>query len=233
MALLECKNVSFSYDGKIVLDHVSFSVSSGDFLCIVGENGSGKSTLVRGLVGLKKPSSGEICTGDGFSLKKVGYLPQQTRVQRDFPASVEEVVLSGTLQTCGFPAFYRRRQKQLCEFQLRRFGMWEYRKKSYRTLSGGQQQRVLLARALCASQKMLVLDEPVTGLDPLAGEEMYRDIEKAHRDGMTVVMITHDIQAALRYATHVLHLGQNRQFFGTAEDYRHSQDFLGFSGVRA
>lgn len=230
MALIECKDVSFSYDGKPVLEHVNFTLSSGDFLCIVGENGSGKSTLVRGLVGLKKPASGEIRTGEGFTLKQAGYLPQQTPVQRDFPASVEEVVLSGTLQTCGFPSFYRRRQKDLCEQQLRRFGMWEFRKKSYRDLSGGQQQRVLLARALCASQRLLVLDEPVTGLDPIASEEMYADIARAHRDGMTIIMITHDIQVALEYADHVLHIGQHELFFGTVDEYRNSANFLELSG---
>ena len=221
MALIECQNLAFAYDGKTVLENINFTVEAGKILCVVGENGSGKSTLIKGLLGLKKPSAGTITTGEDFTLQDVGYLPQQTDIQKDFPASVREVVLSGTLNTCGFFPFYGKKQKERCRTAMCRFGLETMASRSYRDLSGGQQQRVLLARAACASHRLLVLDEPVTGLDPLASEEMYNYISELNRkERVALVMITHDIHGALPLADMVLHIGDNDSFFGTVEEYR-------------
>jgi zinc transport system ATP-binding protein len=220
---LSCENVSLGYEGTVVTQDLTFSVSSGDYLCIVGENGSGKSTLIKALLHLKAPLSGTITLGDGLRQREIGYLPQQTVVQRDFPASVWEIVLSGCLSRCGMRPFYSRKEKQLAEKNMEKLGISSLKRECYRFLSGGQQQRVLLARALCATQKMLLLDEPVTGLDPKATTEMYALVSKINReDGITVIMVSHDIGAALRDASHILHLGQKPLFFGTKEAYRNS-----------
>ncbi|MGN0592242.1 MAG: metal ABC transporter ATP-binding protein [Ruminococcus sp.] len=217
---LTCENVSLGYEGTVVTKNLNFSVSSGDYLCIVGENGSGKSTLIKALLHLKAPISGKITLGDGLTQKEIGYLPQQTIVQKDFPASVQEIVLSGCLNQCGLRPFYSRKEKQLAEKNMEKLGITSLKRSCYRFLSGGQQQRVLLARALCATQKMLLLDEPVTGLDPKAALEMYELVAQINRmDGITVIMVSHDIHAALQYATHILHLGQEPLFFGTKEEY--------------
>ncbi len=235
---LICENVSLGYEGTIVTQNLSFSVENGNYLCIVGENGSGKSTLIKALLHLKAPIDGKITLGDGLCRKEIGYLPQQTVVQRDFPASVREIVLSGCLSRSGMRPFYNRAEKQLAEKNMQKLGISDLRRSCYRFLSGGQQQRVLLARALCATQKMLLLDEPVTGLDPKATIEMYELVAKINReDGITVIMVSHDISAAVRYATHILHLGQKEPlFFGTKTDYMKSgigKAFLMTSGGEA
>ncbi len=212
MAQLTCENLTLGYDSKIVLRGLNFSVSKGDYLCIVGENGSGKTTLMKTLLHLIKPLDGKISTGDGLLPDEIGYLPQQTDVQRDFPASVREIVLSGCQSRCGNRPFYNKAEKLLAEQTMARLGIQNLAKSCYRELSGGQQQRVLLARALCATQKMLLLDEPVTGLDPDATEEMYKLIEELNKEGTTIIMISHDIDAALKYATHVLTIGKEISF---------------------
>ncbi len=218
---LSCENVTLGYENTIVTRNLSFSVSSGDYLCIVGENGSGKSTLIKTLLHLKALLSGKITLGDGLLHKEIGYLPQQTVVQRDFPASVQEIVLSGCLNRSGLRPFYNKQEKLLAHNNMRKLGICNLKKESYRLLSGGQQQRVLLARALCATQKMLLLDEPVTGLDPKAASEMYELVAKINREGgITVIMVSHDIAAAVKYSTHILHLGQQEPlFFGTKQEY--------------
>ena len=222
MALITCEHVCLGYDGQTVLRDVNFTVSRGDLLCVVGENGSGKSTLIKGLLGLKAPEQGSITLGDGLVRNEIGYLPQQTVVQKDFPASVREIVLSGCQGRCGSRPFYNKEEKQLAEENLRKMQIDKLSKRCYRELSGGQQQRVLLARALCATQKMLLLDEPVSGLDPKVTAEMYRLIgELNHRDGITIIMISHDIAAAVKYASHILHIG-NTVFFGTKAEYLQS-----------
>ena len=235
MALLKCENASFSYDGRTVLEDVSFSLKAGDYLCVVGENGSGKSTLIKGLLSLKSPSSGRIELGDGLRRTEIGYLPQQTEIQRDFPASVREVVLSGCLNAMEGRLFYGEEEKRRAQKNLERMGIEDLKGKSYQELSGGQQQRVLLARALCATKKLLLLDEPVTGLDPVAAGEMYNLIKLVNLcDGISVVMVTHDIHEAVRYATHILHLGHKQLFFGTSAEYKKSalaRRFLGGSAV--
>lgn len=219
MALLSCRNLSFGYDGHSILENLNFEVKSGDYLCIIGENGSGKSTLMKTLLGLHTPLGGEVVLGEGLKKNEIGYLPQQTPLQRDFPASVFEIVLSGCLGRCGIRPFYNRNEKILAKKNLARMGMEDLSSRSYRELSGGQQQRVLLARALCATGKLLLLDEPVAGLDPVMTAEMYHVIaDLNHRDGITVVMISHDIAFALKYATHILHIGKEI-FFGTREEY--------------
>lgn len=218
MALIEVKNAALGYDGKIVLDNLNFEVNSGDYLCIIGENGSGKSTLMRTILGLKSPLGGEIIFGDGLKKNEIGYLPQQTVVQRDFPASVWEIVLSGCLNKCGLKPFYTKENKALAKKNMERMNITSLAKRCYRELSGGQQQRVLLARALCATEKILLLDEPVSGLDPKVTAEMYELIKELNEQGLTIIMISHDMQAALKYASHILHVGANT-FFGTKQDY--------------
>lgn len=222
MAQLTCQNLSVGYDGKAVLQGLSFEVCAGDYLYIVGENGSGKSTLMKTILGLQPPLGGNILTGDGLKKNEIGYLPQQTQAQKDFPASVREIVLSGCQGRCGVRPFYRKEEKRLAEENMRKMQIEELSKRCYRELSGGQQQRVLLARALCATRKMLLLDEPVSGLDPKVTAEMYALIEKLNReDKITVIMISHDITAAVKYASHILHIGSS-VFFGTKSEYLQS-----------
>ena len=222
MAQLTSQNLCVGYDGKSVLQDLDFEVFAGDYLCIVGENGSGKSTLMKTILGLQPPISGRILTGDGLRKNEIGYLPQQTVVQKDFPASVREIVLSGCQGRCGRRPFYNKEEKQLAAKAMDKMQITQLAGRCYRELSGGQQQRVLLARALCATQKVLLLDEPVSGLDPKVTAEMYRLIEKLnHRDGITVIMISHDITAAVKYASHILHIGDT-VFFGTKEEYLQS-----------
>lgn len=222
MAQLTCQNLTVGYDGRTVLQGLNFEVNPGDYLCIVGENGSGKSTLMKTILGLQAPISGRILTGDGLRKNEIGYLPQQTQAQKDFPASVREIVLSGCQGRCGSRPFYSKEEKRLAEENIGKMGIGSLTKRCYRELSGGQQQRVLLARALCATRKMLLLDEPVSGLDPRVTAEMYGLIETLNREeGITVMMISHDISAALRYASHILHIGDS-VFFGTKADYLQS-----------
>lgn len=224
MSLLICQNVSFSYEGTTVLSGISFAVETGDYLCIIGENGAGKSTLMKGLLHLKKPSSGTILTGDGLKPTEIGYLPQQTAAQKDFPASVLEVVLSGRLNSCGRRPFYSRADKTDAEEKIALLGIESLKKRCYRDLSGGQQQRVLLARALCATKKLLLLDEPVTGLDPMMTAELYRVIADLNKNyGITVVMVSHDVRGAVEQADHILHLGNEQLFFGATGSYLESE----------
>ncbi len=220
MTLIECKNLSFSYENTSVIKNLSFAVNSGDYLCIVGENGSGKSTLVKGLLGLKSSAGGTIVRSDTLKANEIGYLPQQTPAQKDFPASVYEVVLSGRLNSRGFFPFYSREDKKIVSDNIRRLGIEDLTHRSYRELSGGQQQRVLLARALCASKKILLLDEPVTGLDPIVTEEMYRLIKELNQnEKITIIMVSHDIASSIKYASHILHLNYEQSFYGKTEDY--------------
>ncbi len=220
MAQLTCKNLVLGYDSKVISNGLNFSGNKGEYLAIIGENGSGKSTLMKTILRLNKPLSGTIETGDDLLPDEIGYLPQQTMVQKDFPASVREIVLSGCQSRCGRRPWYNKEEKQLAEQNMVKMGIYELAGRCYRELSGGQQQRVLLARALCATQKMLLLDEPVTGLDPQVTEEMYDLIQTLHAGGITIIMISHDIEAALKYATHVLHIGQDL-FYGTRDQFVH------------
>ncbi len=221
MALLSIENLTVGYEGEAVLGNISFSIDKGDYLCIVGENGSGKTTLMKTMLGLIPPIKGQIKHGDGLKKNEIGYLPQQTVVQKDFPASVREIVLSGCQNRSRFIPFYTKEDKQLAAEKLKELDIADLSGRCYRDLSGGQQQRVLLARALCATGKLLVLDEPVAGLDPVVTAEMYDLISVLNRKGIAVIMISHDLNMALEYASHILHIG-NDVFFGTKEEYLNS-----------
>ena len=215
MALLTVKGLTVGYGSQVVASGINFVVNSGDYLCIVGENGSGKSTLMKTLLRLQKPINGVIISGDGLKENEIGYLPQQTLVQRDFPASVREIVLSGRQGRMGLRPFYNAEDKAVAKKNMERMGIEDLSGKCYRELSGGQQQRVLLARALCAAEKVLLLDEPVSGLDPKVTEQMYELIEKLNKDGVTIIMISHDVNEACKYASHILHIGKEVTFSET------------------
>ena len=220
MSLVTFENVALGYDGNVVVHGLNFAIQNGDYVCIVGENGAGKSTMVKGLLGLKSPVSGNIVFGDDLKRNEIGYLPQQTDMQKDFPASVFEVVLSGRLNNLGWRPFYSKEDKRIAMEKLTLMGMAQFKKRCYHDLSGGQQQRVLLARALCATKKMLLLDEPTAGLDPKVTNELYELIARINRtEGITIVMVSHDIHAAVKYANKILHLAKTQQFFGASEDY--------------
>ena len=218
MAYLKVSNLTIGYEGMAVAEHISVEVNPGDYVCIVGENGAGKSTLMKTILHLQKPMAGEI----SYEEYGIGYLPQQTVVQKDFPASVWEIVLSGNLAKSGLRPFYSKTERSLAKKNMENMEIWDLRKQCYRNLSGGQQQRVLLARALCASSIMLFLDEPVAGLDPIVTAQFYHLLEKINRDGMTILMVSHDLKMAMQYATHILHIGKEDVFFGTKEEYGNS-----------
>ena len=236
MTLLSCRGVTLAYDARVAVDRVSFTVEEGDYILVAGENGSGKSTLIKGILGLLPLKAGEILF-EGVKRNDIGYLPQQTRVQRDFPASVWEVVLSGCMNSAGMRPFFSKEDKARAKSVMHRLKIWDMRALSYRSLSGGQQQRALLARALLATGRLLLLDEPVTGLDPIASHEMYSSIKRLNREnGIAVIMVSHDIGCAIQDAKHVLHLGTGRMFFGTAREYRDSDiggRFIGCAYMKA
>ena len=222
--IFECKDVTLGYENKVVAKNLNFKIDQGDYLCVVGENGTGKSTLIKTLLGLIKPLNGEVIANvQGKNHKGVGYLPQQTQAQKDFPASVWEVVLSGVLNNVPRCPFYNKKDKAEAEKNMEKLNILDLKKRCYRELSGGQQQRVLLARALCATDSVLILDEPVTGLDPAASMELYETIKDLNKkENVTIIMVSHDIKNALNYATHILHLEQEKDFFGTVEEYKKS-----------
>ena len=228
MALIKCEDLCLGYDGREIVHGLNFSVSAGDCLCVVGENGSGKTTLMKTLLGLREPLSWRVVFGDGLRKNEIGYLPQQTAVQRDFPATVSEIVLSGCQCRGRFGFFYSKDDRALAAENMEKLGITSLAGRCYRELSGGQQQRVLLARALCATEKMLLLDEPASGLDPRVTESMYALIDRLHGEGIAVIMISHDIAAALARATHILHIGGD-VFFGTRDEYLESDVYAGFA----
>ncbi|HBJ11210.1 MAG TPA: ABC transporter [Ruminococcaceae bacterium] len=216
MPLLKADNLKLGYGSVPVAENITFSVNKGDYLCVIGENGSGKTTLIKALTGLVKPLSGNIEFGVGGL--KIGYLPQQTELQRDFPASVKEIVMSGFAGNGIFHPFYSKKEKETARRFAERLGISKLWQQCYRELSGGQQQRVLLARALCASGDLLLLDEPAAALDTEAANEMYELISSVNRDGTAVIMVTHDIKSALKYSNLILKIG-NEIFFGTNEEF--------------
>ena len=235
MALIKCDNLALGYEGQVILDIINFEVNSGDYLCIVGENGAGKSTLMKTILKLKKPMGGSILTGDDLKQKEIGYLPQQTPSQKDFPASVFEVVLSGRLNSLGFKPFFTRKDRLEAHDKLHLLGIDNIMNQCYNDLSGGQKQRVLLARAMCATKKLIVLDEPVAGLDPIATEDLYEAIRKINKEyGITIIMVSHDMEAAIKYSSHILHLSHKGSYYGRTEDYLKSnlgRKFLQAGGV--
>lgn len=221
MSLLTVENLCLGYDRTVVAEGISFKVNEGDYLCIVGENGSGKSTLMKTLLRLQKPLSGTVTECDGLSFNQIGYLPQQTAIQKDFPASAKEIVISGCQGHMGLRPFYGKKEKALASKCMSQLNITNLADKCYRELSGGQQQRILLARALCATDRLLLLDEPVSGLDPNATSDMYDLIDSINKRGVAIIMISHDIDAAVKYASHILHMGEDI-FFGTKKEYMES-----------
>ena len=228
MAQLTCDNLTIGYEGKGIIEHINMKIARGDYLCILGENGTGKTTLMKTLLGLQKTISGRITLGEGLTRKKFGYLTQQSELQKDFPCSVREIVLSGCQSKSAFRPFYTKSEKKLAVDAMERLKIAPLKRKCFRELSGGQQQRVLLARALCATEEMLFLDEPVAGLDLNVSAEFYQMIADLNRESnCTIVMISHDVETALQYATHILHLGA-KVFFGTKEEYLQDDTSLVF-----
>lgn len=228
--LFSCRDAALGYEHRPLVEHLNFEVHRGDYICVVGENGSGKSTLLRSMLGLVEPLSGEICC-PAQKEGGIGYLPQQTDSQRSFPATVEEVVLSGFLNRHKIHVIYSHAEKASALMNMGKLGVLELRKRCYRDLSGGQQQRVLLARALCAAESLLILDEPVTGLDPAATQELYRILRYLNeKENIAIVMVTHDLAAALREAGTVMHIGRSGWFYGTVEEYLASNEGKRFGG---
>ena len=228
--LIKCEHVDFGYENCDVVIDVTMEVNQGDYLCVVGENGSGKSTLMKGILGLIKPTAGVLTIDEELKAAGIGYLPQQTAAQRDFPATVYEVVISGALARRGNRPFYRRQEKEMAASAMEKLGIEDLKRRCYRELSGGQQQRVLIARALCAARKLLILDEPVTGLDPWAIQDFYNLTRRLNREGVTIFMVTHDVANAVGHATKILHLRQKTLFFGTPKEYAgtsEGREFLG------
>lgn len=220
MKLISVNDISYAYDDKIVLKNLNFEVYKGDYLCIIGSNGAGKSTLIKGILGLKNSVDNKEIVFN--NIKNIGYLAQKTSIKKDFPASVNEVVLSGTLKRDVFGIFYSKKQKEIAKSNMQKLGIYDIRHKSIQTLSGGQIQRMLLGRALCASDEILLLDEPVTGLDPIITEEFYQLIKKLNQSGVTIIMVSHDIECAIKYANKILHLQNEQLFFGTNKEYLES-----------
>lgn len=221
MKLIECQKVSFAYDNKIVLSDVDFSIHQGDYLTILGENGSGKSTLIKGLLNLKKPLKGKILLNNTLNSNDIGYLPQQKSMMKNFPASVYEVVLSGRLSTMGLRPFYTKKDKLIALENIEKLGLLQLQKQSFMELSGGQRQRVLLARGLCSTKKIFILDEPVSGLDPLVTAELYELIKYINKsENITIIMVTHDVREALKHTSHILHLANRQLFYGSSEAYK-------------
>lgn len=229
--LLKCEHVDFGYENHDAVVDIDIEVNTGDYVCIVGENGSGKSTLMKGILGLLKPTAGKLILSDELKRSGIGYLPQQTSAQKDFPATVYEVVLSGCLRKRGNLPFYSKTEKKLVDFNLERLGITDLKKHCYRDLSGGQQQRVLIARALCATDKLLILDEPITGLDPSAALELYEIVKKLNMEEQAaILMVSHDIRNVVHHAGKILHMQQKALFYGTTQEYMKSavgRRFLG------
>lgn len=223
MTQITCRDLTIGYGSRIILKHLNFTVNEGDYLCIIGENGSGKSSLMRTILNLQNPINGQILYDHQIQQNGIGYLPQQTSRQKDFPASVREIVLSGCNRRSGFHPFYHASDKKKAVTAMQQLKITHLAHRCYRELSGGQQQRVLLARALCATKKILFLDEPVSGLDPEVTADFYALIRHLNRrEGITILMISHDLQATAADATHILHLG-TPFFYGLASDYFHSE----------
>ncbi|MDR0822436.1 MAG: metal ABC transporter ATP-binding protein [Endomicrobium sp.] len=233
MAMISCQDISFAYESNIVLSAVNFDIEEGSYISILGENGSGKSTLIKGLLGLQKPIKGKINISETLKNSDIGYMPQTNAVQKDFPASVYEVVLSGRLNNLGIRPFYRKQDRENALSNMEFLNIIDIKDCCFRELSGGQQQRALLARALCAAHKLLILDEPSSGLDPLVSDDLYQLIKNINlKQKIAIVMVSHDIDRAVEYSDYILHLQNKQLFFGTAADYLKSDIGKIFMGGR-
>ncbi|HHU22741.1 MAG TPA: ABC transporter ATP-binding protein [Clostridiales bacterium] len=230
MALITCRDLTLSYDGNVVISQLSFQVNSGDYLCIVGENGSGKSTLLKAILSLKSPDRGEIRFHEGLKQEEIGYLPQQTEAQKDFPANVWEVVLSGCLNSKRLCPCYSKEDRARARANMEKLEIADLARACFRELSGGQQRRVLLARALCAAKRLLLLDEPFAGLDPVITHDLHGIVKELNDEGSTIIMVSHDLSGAIAHASHILHLQKGPLFFGTVSDYLQSSPGMRFLG---
>jgi len=213
--MIKCENVTIKYDGFTAFENLSFEVKKGEWFFITGENGCGKSTLIKAMLGLEKPSEGKINKSDCCG---IGYAAQQSQIQGDFPASVYEIVLSGHVKKAGL--FYSKKHKQNADEKIKLLKIEDIKNACFSELSGGQKQRVLLARALCAAEKMLVLDEPVTALDEDAEKDLYETLEKLHKNGMTIIMVLHDMKSVLKYADRILHFEKGNFFCGNVQQFK-------------
>ncbi len=218
--LITAQNITLAFDGHTAAENVSFTLARGDYLCVVGENGSGKSTLLRAVTGEIKPVAGRLMISPELRRAGIGYLPQQSKIQRDFPASVREVVVSGCVRRDNTGLFWKRKSKKRAAEYMKLLHVDALADKCFGELSGGQRQRVLLARAMCASDLLLLLDEPMNGLDPEAAHEMYHAVRMLNRErGLAIMMVSHDVGCALHEAGHVLSMCRGHSFYGTVEEY--------------
>lgn len=222
MTLIECKRLSVGYDKKVVCKDINFKVEEGDYLCIMGENGSGKSTLLKTILGLNKAVFGKVIFEKSLSKNKLGYLPQQNDFQKDFPATVKEVIMSGFISQMGLRPFYNKAEKNKANGIIEFLGLENLTKNGFKELSGGQQQRVLLARALCATDKILVLDEPTNGLDSKTTNQFYKLLKNLNNSGLTIIMVSHNLDKVMEYASHIVYLKDSMIFNGTKQEFESS-----------
>ena len=222
MTLIECKRLSVGYDKKVVCKDINFKVEEGDYICILGENGSGKSTLLKTILGLNKAVFGKVIFEKSLSKNKLGYLPQQNDFQKDFPATVKEVIMSGFISQMGLRPFYNKAEKNKANGIIEFLGLENLTKNGFKELSGGQQQRVLLARALCATDKILVLDEPTNGLDSKTTNQFYKLLKNLNNSGLTIIMVSHNLDKVMEYASHIVYLKDSMIFSGTKQEFESS-----------
>ena len=222
MTLIECKRLSVGYDKKVVCKDINFKVEEGDYLCILGENGSGKSTLLKTILGLNKAVFGKVIFEKSLSKNKLGYLPQQNDFQKDFPATVKEVIMSGFISQMGLRPFYNKAEKNKANGIIEFLGLENLTKNGFKELSGGQQQRVLLARALCATDKILVWDEPTNGLDSKTTNQFYKLLKNLNNSGLTIIMVSHNLDKVMEYASHIVYLKDSMIFNGTKQEFESS-----------
>lgn len=233
MNLIECKNLSIGYNEKAICKDISFTVEKGDYVCIIGENGCGKSTLLKTILGLNKSISGKIKFDNNFNKNQIGYLPQQSEMQRDFPAVVKEIVMSGFINKMGFRPFYNKSEKEKGLKLMTQLNIIDYKNKSYKDLSGGQQQKVLLARALCATDELLVLDEPTNGLDMRSIKAFYDIIYRLNQEnGITILMVTHNLDKVIDRATKIIYLKNTQVFMGNKEEFLASEYGKNYAGSK-
>lgn len=218
-SLIEVKNLTLGYGSHVVLKNLNFKIDDGDFVCVVGPNGSGKSTLIKGILGLIKPIKGNV-KFNNLKQNFIGYMPQETVVDKNFPASCYEIVLSGTLNRLGFISFYTDNEKKIANESLKLLGISDLKDKNFCDLSGGQRQKVLLARSLCATSKLLILDEPSNNLDSKSKKDLYNIVSDLNKNrGITVIMITHDLDHNNLIGNKILSLREDDVFYGETNEF--------------
>ncbi len=219
MEILSASHVSINYGAVVAVDDATFGVNEGDYFCIAGSNGSGKSTLLKGIIGLAPIKNGHLHVN--LPKEQISYLSQTNRADRDFPATVWEIILSGTQKSGKKIPFYTKDDKQRAEESMIKLGMEKFKNTRIGNLSGGQQQRALLARALCKSPKLLLLDEPFAGLDSAISEELYELYKNLNKNGVTIIMASHDYQAIGNFASRVMLMNNSHvDFVGTNDEWR-------------